>query len=289
MTVLNRCIAGLSIVLSLTSIHGFAQDEIETIDLHHRSSEDIIPVLQPLVKPGGSLTGTGYKLIIRSTPDNIDELKHLLADIDIALKQLVITVATTRQMEQLLSSSQAQVVVDSGDIHAAAGSPLPADAPGLTLSSRGDTARIDAHITQTQQHQDAPSTQQMRVVEGTWGSIQMGQAVPIMTRQRNPDGTVTATVTYKNVTSGFQVLPRTHGEQVTLQIRPSNASINAQNSGAIDVQSMQTTVTGKLGEWISLGGNSTSRSSERDGMLYTTKARSSQQDQLWVKVEVASP
>ncbi len=271
---------------SLIAGDALAEESIEVIQLHNRSSDDIIPVLQPMVKTGGSITGTGYKLIIKSTPDNIAELRQLVADLDGALKQLLITVATSAQVDNMLNSARAEVIAESGNGTAAIGTAGQGASSGANVHIDSDKINLDANILHTQQHHDSPVTQQMRVVEGTWGSIQMGQAIPIRSRQRNPDGTVSVTITYRNVTSGFQVLPRVNQDQVTMQIRPNRENISAQGGGVIDVQSMETTIRGKIGEWISLGGSTSTTASDSSGIGYSTQQRNTQQDQLWVKVEV---
>lgn len=263
----------------------YANEEIETIELHNRTSEDVIPVLKPMVKPGGAITGTGYKLIIRSTPENIEELKQLLASIDTEIKTVLITVATRAQAEHARSAARAQINVNAGDTQAQVGEVDPG-APGGGVHTNKGGVSVDTQIIETQSHQDTPGMQQMRVAEGTWGSIQMGQAIPITARHRNPDGTVTATITYKNVTSGFEVMPRLNGDRVNLTIRPFKSALSAQGGGAIDTQSMETSITGKLGEWISLGGSSTSATTDSSGIVSRTQLRDAQIDQLWVKVEV---
>lgn len=278
---------GLSIILLLLITAGvYAEDEIETLQLQNRTAEEIIPTLQPFVRAGGSLSGSGYTLIIRSTPENIDEIKRLLADIDTQLKQMLITVATMAQIEQSQDASRAQVIVNSGEVSVAAGGNPSASGTGVNINT--DTTQASVQVQQTRQRQTVPGMQQMRVVEGTWGSIQMGQQIPVMSRVRNADGTVTATMTYKNVTSGFHVLPRVNNDNITLIIRPHKANLSQQGGGAIDIQSMDTTVTGKLGQWISIGGSTTSKTVDANATTHATRTRESSQDQLYVKVEVLS-
>lgn len=262
-----------------------ADEEIETIELHNRTSEDVIPILKPMVKPGGAITGTGYKLIIRSTAENIDEIKQLLASIDTEIKTVLITVATRAQVDHSRNAARAQINIDSGATHVQAGEVDPG-APGGSMSASKEGVSVESQIIATQSHQDTPGMQQMRVAEGTWGSIQMGQAIPTTTRHRNPDGTVTATITYKNITSGFEVMPRINGGEVNLMIRPFKSALSAQGGGVIDTQSMETSIRGKIGEWISLGGSASSSATDSSGIVSRTQLRDAQIDQLWVKVEV---
>lgn len=279
----TRCIFILT-TLWLSTAH--AEVEIETLQLHNRTSSEVIPVLQPFIAQGGMLTGTGYKLIIKSTPENIEEIKRLLADIDTSLKQVLITVALSHQLEQLQQAEQSQVQMQSGDVSVSVGTPPTNPAPGAAVSIDTGKIKYDTRRYQTQQRTDAPSLQQMKVAEGSWASIRSGQSIPIATRTRNRDGTVTETLTYQQVVSGFEVLPRVNKDQVTLMIRPQKANLSAQGGGQIDIQSIETTVNGKLGEWLSLGGSTTQTNNDNSGILSSTRTRESQHDQIWVKVEV---
>lgn len=99
----------LSLILLLHNIVGHAQDlKLEIIPLRHRLTDEVLPVLLPLVAPGGTLSGMNNQLIIRTTETNLAELKQVLARIDQAARRLKIyvrqDVAGTGQVgEQSLS------------------------------------------------------------------------------------------------------------------------------------------------------------------------------------------
>ncbi|MGH8603813.1 MAG: secretin N-terminal domain-containing protein, partial [Gammaproteobacteria bacterium] len=65
---------------------------LEVIPLEHRLSADVIPLLKPLVAPGGTVTGMSSQLIVRSTQRNLLEIKRVLAAIDRPLRRLKIIV-----------------------------------------------------------------------------------------------------------------------------------------------------------------------------------------------------
>ena len=91
----------LVVVTSLfLSNPGFAAAmKLEMIQLNYRTAEELIPILQPLVSGGGSLTGVSDQLIVKTTPDNLAEIKHILAGIDKAARRLMITVKQDIQGE----------------------------------------------------------------------------------------------------------------------------------------------------------------------------------------------
>ena len=48
-----------------------AQYALEIIPLRHRTVEQVLPVLQPLVEPGATLSGTRGQLFVRASPANV--------------------------------------------------------------------------------------------------------------------------------------------------------------------------------------------------------------------------
>ena len=66
--------------------------ELEVISLQHRSVEDVLPIVRPLLDEGGVASGMNNQLILRTTPRNLDEIKKLLESIDIAPRRLLISV-----------------------------------------------------------------------------------------------------------------------------------------------------------------------------------------------------
>ena len=95
------------------------------------------------------------------------------------------------------------------------------------------------------------------VRQGKPALIEIGQSVPVAERRVKGGGIdprLYNTITYKDVTTGFRVLPRVSGSIVTLEISPQRAAPSAQGGGSCDIAQMHTTVSGTLGEWIDIGG-----------------------------------
>jgi len=245
-----------------------AEMRIDTINLHQRPAEEIIPILQPMLDKGGSLTGSGYKLFVKSSPVNIEQLRQMIAQIDVALQQLLISVSLDQRVLENDSQAAARVTIQGGNAPAPAGH-----------------IKYDARLFERKQTSSTPQVQQVRVSEGLWATIRTGQAVPVTSRIRNPDGTVTETSTYTAVASGFQVLPRVRGEIVTLSIRPQAQSSHTNQGGAYTSTEISTTVSGKLGQWITLGSISSSQQYTGSGLLYHARQHSDDSNQIYVKVE----
>ena len=91
----NRCklstAATLAIALFSATPH---TDELalEIVQLKHTLANDVLPLVQPLIAPGGTLTSMHDRLVNKTTPANLIEIKNVLAAFDRAPKTLRITV-----------------------------------------------------------------------------------------------------------------------------------------------------------------------------------------------------
>ena len=249
-----------------------ARADIEIITLRYRNVEQIIPLLQPLVDPGGALTGMQNQLVIRASANNIADLRRVLATIDSMPRQLKISV---RQGAEAAASDRAGSL--SGRVGVSSGG--------------GASTRLDARITDSNSASDSRVTQTLQVLEGNVAVIQAGTSQPVPNRivTRTPGGgvVVTDTTAYRDVTTGFSVLPRVSGERVTLEINPQRDTINANAGpgGSVNVQRASSVVSGRLGEWIELGGMSQIETRSGSGLLSSSSANRSDNRSIWVKVE----
>src|SRR4030088_2065636 len=89
----------LAAVLAGGAVHSLAQQALEIIPLRHRTVEQVLPVLQPLVEPGGALTGQSGQLIVRASPANLAEIKRALEAIARPLRRLQISVRFDDSLE----------------------------------------------------------------------------------------------------------------------------------------------------------------------------------------------
>jgi len=261
----------LALLLFAVSTNLWSAMIIETIKLLHRPADEVIPIVKPMLAPGASITGTGYKLIIKSTPENISQVQAVLEEIDINQNLLKVTVSMGNP-------------IGGGNPTTGNSSSRQEQHGSVAIEAGTDKkTKIDARVYQTDRKNEDSTMQVMSVAEGYWARIAMGQSIPIAARTRNPDGTVTESITYQQIMTGYQVMPRTHDDKVTLTIRPISQS--ADNSGTIETNELETTITGKLGEWLFLGDTNQEENLRNSGINYRTRIRSTDVNQVWVKVE----
>jgi len=250
---------------------------VEVIALQHRTAEEMIPLLEPFLGQGGAISGMSGQLIIRATPENLAEIKEILGKIDTAPRRLLITVrqnVTREQLERELAASGNLSIGDQGQVTV------------RDAGRRGGQDQLSGRASSTSTLQQARDTQQMQVLEGSQAFIQAGTSVPYPERTvvRDPRGVnVSGTTTYRDVTSGFYVLPRLSGAQVILDISPQRATAGEQ--GSINIQGASTKVSARLGEWIELGGIAQETSEKRTGIASASSRTGADRRGIFVRVD----
>lgn len=274
------------------SLNAFAQEKIEVITLSYRTAEQVIPLIQPLVGKDGAVTGLQNRLVIRTSPDKMAQIKRVIASIDTKPRRLMIIVRQNTTREAL--AQEASVFGSVGTDHARVTVPeTPGKAAaraelGSERDRDRDRDRVGAKVNSTRDIESSADTQRVQVLEGNAAFIRVGQSVPYATRTIVRNGrqvTVVEDTQYQDVTSGFYVLPRVTGEQVTLEINPQRNTLGGQ--GSVNLQQASTVLSGRIGEWIELGGvgQQSKSSGSGSGTVYSTQDVSSDQRSIFVKVE----
>jgi type II secretory pathway component GspD/PulD (secretin) len=235
---------------------------LAVIDLKHRRAEEIIPVLQPLLEPGGALTGQDYKLFVRASPGNVAQLRSAVEQLDKQQRQMLVSVrrGTARDIQR----EQASV---SGTVRTDGPSSVTVRGADGTLRTQGS------------------SVSSVQVLDGSSAFIATGTSVPIVTAVAVGGGRrpfVAGTVEQRNLQRGFMVTPRIRGDEVILEISQQDQRVGG---GNIQTQSLNTQVIGRLGYWLQLGGVSESSSSTNRGISSRSYGTDSNELSIWVKVD----
>src|SRR5687768_18134582 len=82
----------LAFALAWGADASFAQQPLEIITLRHRTAEQVLPALQPLLEPGATLSGSRGQLFLRASAGNAADIKRALEAIDRPLRRLQISV-----------------------------------------------------------------------------------------------------------------------------------------------------------------------------------------------------
>jgi len=280
---MSRCLFSLTLLLIIALSPCVAAEELklEVIEPRHRPAEELLPVLQPLVGPDGSVSAFQGKLVVKATPDSLREVHELLRSLDVPARQLLVSVTQDTDLVEQERSVGLEGSVQAGNVELG----FPSDSawrPDVTVG--GEDARIGIGTrSSTTRRSDV---QQLKVLDGREAVIHVGQSIPVVTRTTTYGGlpSIQETVEYRDVLVGFVVLPRVTGDQVTLQIQPRQ-DVLTQQPGVVNLQRISSTVSGRLGAWISLGEITQQQTGQSRDLASSHNFDQTEQRGIWLKVQ----
>jgi hypothetical protein len=241
--------------------------QMEIIELKSKNVDQVLPVLLPLVESGGTLTGVNNQLFLRASPRNRAEIKKALAAIDTPTRRLIIRISQNRENE---TSNRG---VDVG---------------GQIVLGSSRRSHIEAEVWDTKSVRSEKAGQMIQTIDGGQAFIQIGRSLPIPMRQVliGPGGAViNETVVYRDVGHGFYAVPHLIGKQVMIEISQQADSFSRDPGGVIHSQRLSTTVSGRLGDWIELGGSGQKHSNQQNGGYVVSSSEARRDQSVWLKVE----
>lgn len=273
---LALCAGCLSVMLVVAP--AVQAESLETIPLRYRTAEDLLPILQPLVPQGSAITGTGNVLLVRTDAATLSQLREAVARLDRAPRQLLITVGQATSTRGSGTSVRGSGTVGSGDVQIGVNRP-PATSAGGQVVVRHSTAGDDIR-----------NVGSVQALEGYETYVSLGQSRPFTSM------TVTGGVYYppvvshstgfRDVQTGFYATPRVDGDRVTLEISSRQQSpASAGHDAPVTTGSVNTTVTGRLGEWLQIGGSADSSGGSSSGLITWGTRSDLTQYSAWVKVD----
>lgn len=263
-------------------------DDIHVITLKHRPAQELIPVIRPLLDPADAVSAMDYRLLIRTSPKQLANVERVVQQLDVAQRNLTLTV---RQGSQAENRGTSQGLSGEVDIGRDARVTLPRgenDDRGAVIEHQSGDARLRYQTRAERGSASDNRTQTLRVQDGKPAYIRLGQSVPHVKRIISLSGrqlAISQGVEYQNVVTGFEVLPRVQGERVQLDITPRLSSLADPASGLANFQELRTTVNVRLGEWVDLGGISGAGENVRRAIVESATAGSTEQRSVWLKVE----
>jgi hypothetical protein len=254
---MNRATLVRFAVLMLLAASAEAQNALEIITLRHRTAEQVLPNLQPLLEPGATLSGQGSQLFVRTSPANLDDLRLALTALDRPARRLVISVRYDEDRD--------------------------AAARGIDASGRigNRDSRIDIRAEDSRSRREERVDQRVQALEGSRATILAGASRPVRQRQyiQTPAGVIPQEITVmQEMTSGFEVIPRLAGDTVQVEIVQQRQTQATYQRGA-------SAVSGRLGEWFELGAVAMGGSRDERGLTGANRSSGGETRRVWIRVD----
>jgi hypothetical protein len=258
------------------TVHGL---ELTIIELQHRPADEVIPIVTPFLKAGDTLSGQGYTLFLRTTADNLPHIRSVIQNLDRPSRQLMITVVQGEIARQDLQMFEGSAQLSVGDdIRVTLGHPPPGAKP--------DSAHFQARGMRTRK--DRETVQRVRVSENSEAVISIGLWVPVLAKDRvarHSGAAVRTTPAYREVMTGFSVVPRVSGDRYVLDLATRKEEISETGRGGIGTQRIHTQVHGRLREWMDIGGIVDTAYRDRYGGFSREDEAVDAERNVWIRVE----
>lgn len=273
------------LLLSMLATAVLADYPLKIIPLKHRSAEELIPVIRPMLESGENIGGMRYQLFVRASDKGVRDIELLLTELDRVQKNLKITlqqdvarsgVATSQGISGEMRAGDARVVV-----------PSRRESGGLVVGGTEEES-LRYRITRSTGSSQDNSSQFINVLEGAPAFIRVGQSLPYVQRflvfagNRVIYGQGTQ---FLNVTTGFDVVTRLNGDRVELEVAPRLSFVGNGGVQEVRFQELRTTVSARLGEWVDLGGMTSGRDEISRAILETASTQSGEHRTVRLRVE----
>ena len=257
------------------SLQALAAAQFKIVTLQHRFAEDILPIVQPLVDSGGTISGMQNHLIIRTSAENMAEIEQIIHTLDVARQNFKITVSRQDYTNNSNSNTNITARKRIGNVEITTG-----DDP--KNSQGGAHIQLNDRQTKTQNNID----QFINVTDGERAYISVGQSVPFtqewvtLTRRYI---SVQRSTEFIDISTGFSVRSRSIGKQIEVEITPRIAQLN--RNASIDFEELATTVRVNRGEWFDLGRTMQQKDEISRAILGWQKNSQSLNNQLFIRID----
>lgn len=284
-----RSLLCLLVCLLHIPIASWAQTRLDIIPLQHRTHDQILPALRPLVGDDAALSGMNNRIFIRADAATRTAVKQAIEAMDTPLRSLMISVRQDNDDSSEREGAAVSGEMRSGSVSARLPDGGRGDNGGAQIDGRSGDSRIGARVWSTRGNSADRLSQRVQVVEGGTAFIQVGSSIPIPFSQvivGTGGAAVTQGTEYRDVGSGFYAQPRLNGNQVTLDISPQKESLSDTQYGQIRGARLVTTVRGRVGEWIELGSSGTREQGTQRGTTRYSTRDAQEQRSIRVKVDI---
>ncbi len=260
----------------------------EVFTIGYRPVDEMVQILRPMVPSPGSVSGAYGKIVVRTTPANMREIKGILATLNRAPSNLLISVRHSMNEDVRRDLFEAFGEVSGSNVELSTGRGS-GSGRGLVISHQDGDSEAGVRMDKTRTVVGVDGTQRVRVLEGQEAFIQSGQSVPVTSERVVVSSTGVTTVRtsteYRNVGSGFTVRARLNGDdRVTVEIFPRHNRLNS-GSGAIDVREASTVVSSPLGRWMEIGRVDGTSSESTRGIGASASSTTTSDSVTYLKVE----
>ncbi|HVK98247.1 MAG TPA: hypothetical protein VM553_00470 [Dongiaceae bacterium] len=289
---MNHLLLRLLLVLTLCALSLPLRAEEPVMEIYetYMPADKLIPILQPLLGVEDKITAYHNKLMVRAPQDRQDKLLELLQEIDRPMRNLLISVRYSNQVNRDLDQTNTDIHYGSASKGVRIqGSEDVSDDNNMVVykgSSRDDKIQARVVTKETYSTRKDDVTQQIRVLEGQQGFLQVGEERP-ETRYvfLSPYGAGSSTE-YRQVGHGVYVIPQIVRDKIRLELYTTNQRRQPGNQQRIETTEAQSVLLVEPDVWTPFAGASATVSSNSNSIGASTRSLKQGNPGLELKVTI---
>ena len=238
----------LAVSAAPSRVYGGEEPVLRTFRINYMDVEEAGAMAGNLLSPEGKITANkgANILAVKDFPLNIARIENLLKEADV--RPANVRVKVEYADEKSLKDLGVEIKWSYKDNHWLIGNFIRPESTG--------GVNVQAGVEIKEEKITKRGWQNLLVMSGKEGSISAGVSIPYVdwfyAYSRNY-GYYTRELKFKDVTTGFVVLPRVKGETISVTITPQVSYVTDAERGTIKFARISTTVDVKDGEAVILG------------------------------------
>jgi hypothetical protein len=228
----DKCMRTVWLILCCCCTLAFAGElQMRVIQPRHAAAEELAPLVRELLHGEETVSVYRNSLVINADKDTLVRIDRLLLSLDKPSRNLLIQLRRRGDVVQRTGGAEVSGSARIGNSR---------------IGTRGASSGASIRTSRTVSTRGAQGAQSVRALEGKPVLISDGQLVPLAARTYWGEG-----VDYEDMQRGFTVTATIQGEQVRLDIDVRDDRLG---DGSLRSGALRSSVSGRLGEWIFLGG-----------------------------------
>lgn len=238
-----------------------AQQHITTLQLQNTQPELLLPAIKAQLSPGSSASVYKNTLVLNVTDKELQAIRQIIEQLDSPGKQLLISLKTAgnngsdNKQTEVSYQRQGNPTIHIGNSNINANNHSnnnPNNNPNNKIVANTRTTATTITTKQQTISQYGSTENGVRATEGSPAYIGTGNTLILSNKQVYSDGKQTINQQPVDTNSGFYATAWLNGDNVTVKIDQRQQRF--ENTTTINHQQLQTQVSGRLGEWIPIGG-----------------------------------
>lgn len=241
----------------LLSVHVFAEEDFTVLPLYYRSADELIPILQSIFGTRARFSHLQDKLVVSTEAKNLPNITKLLRELDHKPKMLLLSFKHGAQSNVETTGVGIDASASVSKVSGVKIGQKPTDSAGAgRVEVGGSGAQVGMQAASHERVLQGGGVGELRVLEGAWGSILSASESSLQ---------------------GMQAQARTQGASATIQFRQQSAM-------STKSQSADSSVSGKMGDWIPVASIVQSSGAAQSGLGSGAKSNAGSSSDLYVRV-----